>query len=249
MIQTKTWISMFFVLGAFMQLAGFTARVFSTQDSCNRTAYGIQSVLLLLGPSSIMISVNLVQTVFYQALDAENFCWVSITWQRIVYPTLNAILIILQAIGGIMVVGSSSRVTIASATKLTIAIYVAQTFFWAFTLAENIYMSIRLCRDPTEASQTLLPRWRSWNQLFGLSISIIGLGRNVMRLTMAGGIAFLVENEWPAYAFDGYQMVVVLGAWVIWYLPGQCRGITSKPNWMHLMTLERRETPQYCEEC
>jgi hypothetical protein len=196
-----------------------------------------------------MISVNLVQTEFYQALGAGKFCWVPITWQRIVYSTMNAILIVLQAIGGIMVVASNSRKTIALATKMTIGIYVAQTFFWAFTFAENIYMSVRLRRDPTDASQTLLSRWKSWNQLFGLSISIIGLGRNVMRLTMSGGIPFLVENEWPAYAFDGYQMVVVLGAWAIWYLPEKCQEITSKPDWMHLRTLERGETPEDREEC
>lgn len=162
---------------------------------------------------------------------------------------MNAILIVLQAIGGIMIVASNSRNTIASATKMTIGIYVAQTLFWAFTFAENIYMSVRLCRDPTDASQTLLSRWKSWNRLLGLSISIIGLGRNVMRLTMVGGIPFLVENEWPAYAFDGYQMVVVLGAWAIWYLPEKCREITSKPDWVHLRTLESGGTPEDREEC
>lgn len=185
-----------------------------------------------------MISVNLVQTEFYQVLDAERLCWVPISWQRIIYSMLNGILILIQAIGGIMVVASSSRTTIAAAAKLTIGTYVAQTIFWAFTFAENIYMAVQLRRHPTDASQTLLSRWRIWNQLFGLSISIIGLGRNVMRLTMAGGIAFLVKNEWASYAFDGYQMVVVLGAWAIWYLPEKCRDITGKPEWMHLRTLE-----------
>jgi hypothetical protein len=194
-----------------------------------------------------MISVNLVQTEFWQALDAEKFCWIPITWQRIAYSTMNGILIVIQAVGGIMVVASRSRIMIATATKLTIGIYVVQTFFWAFTFAENIYVAIRLRRHPTDASQTLLPHWKSYNQLFGLSISIIGLGRNVMRLTMAGGIAFLIENEWASYAFDGYQMVVVLGAWAIWYLPEKCGELTAKPTWTHLRALERRETPEGCE--
>lgn len=97
-----------------MQLAGYTARLFSTQDVCNDTAYGIQSVFLVLGPTSIMISVNLVQTEFYQVLDAERLCWVPISWQRIIYSMLNGILILIQAIGGIMVVASSSRTTIAA---------------------------------------------------------------------------------------------------------------------------------------
>jgi hypothetical protein len=196
-----------------------------------------------------MISVNLVQTGFYQALGAGKFCWVPITGQRIAYTTLNAILIVLQAIGGIMSVASNTRSMIALATKMTIGIYVAQTMFWAFTFAENIYLSVRLRRQPTEASQTLLSHWKSWNQLFGLSVSIIGLGRNVMRLTMAGGIPFLVENEWPAYAFDGFQMVVVLGAWAIWYLPEKFREIISKPDWIRLRNLERGETPEDREGC
>ncbi|KAJ5717196.1 hypothetical protein N7488_002842 [Penicillium malachiteum] len=124
-----------------------------------------------------------------------------------------------------MTVASTSATTVAMGTKMTIAIYVIQTFFWGLVLADNICMTIRLRRHPTESSKNSLPNWKLWNQSFGLSTSIIGFGRNVMRLTMSGNIAFLVENEWPSYAFDGYQMVIVLTVWTIWYLPGKCEAI------------------------
>jgi hypothetical protein len=169
-----------------------------------------------------MVSVNITQTDFARLLRAGQFCWVPITWQQPLYLGINGVLLVLQAIGGILTISSSSIATIATGSKLTIAVYVTQTFFWLFTLAEHLYMTIKLSRYPTEASKTCLPNWKQWKNLFGLAVSIIATGRNIMRLTMAGGIQFLVVNEWPSYAFDGYQMFVVLGAWTIWYLPQKC---------------------------
>lgn len=215
--------------------------MFSTQDVCNRAAYGTQSVFLLLGPTLIMFSVNLTQTEFTRTLGAGKFCWVPITMQQPLYLGINVVLIIIQAVGGIMTVGSTSITTIAVGSKITIAIYVVQTVFWGFVFAENISMSIRLGRHPTESSRHAMANWKHWNQLFGLSTSIIAFGRNVMRLTMAGGIAFLVENEWASYAFDGFQMVVVLGAWAIWYLPGICSAIRKETDYLSLTRLERSD--------
>lgn len=267
-IQTRTWSGTFLVLGALgelnasciiklsrsinisvnsnptaylAQLSGYIARALSTQDACNRAAYGVQSVFLLLGPSLIMFSVNIIQTDFARAMDASHFCFIPIKWQFPLYLTLNTVLVFLQAIGGIMTVTSTSSTTIATGTKMTIAIYVVQLLFWGVAFADNIFMTIRLRRQPTKPATDSLAKWKMWNQLFGLSTSIIAFGRNVMRLTMAGGIAFLVNNEWPSYAFDGYQMVVVLGAWAIWYLPEKCVTIRSTQRYH---TLTRLESPR-----
>ena len=100
-------------------------------------------------------------------------------------------------------------------------------------------MTIKLRRQPTEACNSKVPHWKCWSQLFGLSVSTIAAGRNVMRLTMAGGLTFLVENEWPSYTFDGYQMAVVLGAWAIWYLPENLRKVGSRVSYTSLVELER----------
>lgn len=198
-------------------------------------------MLLLLGPTLIMFSVNLTQIDFARVLEAKDFCWVPIPWQRALYLGLNTALMIVQLVGGMISTASSSIENIEIGTKITIAIYVIQLFFWLFTFAENTYMTIRLRRQPTEACNTKIPHWKRWNQLFGLSVSIIAAGRNVMCLTMAGGVAFLVEKEWPSYAFDGYQMVVVLSAWAIWYLPEKLCRVGSRVSYMSLTELERTE--------
>jgi hypothetical protein len=188
-----------------------------------------------------MFSVNLTQTEFARTMGAGKSCWVPISWQQPLYSSINTVLILIQAVGGIMTVGSTSIATIATGSKITIASYVIQTFFWGFTFAENICMTIRLKRHPTQPSKHALPKWRYWNQLFGLSTCIIAFGRNIMRLTMAGGIMFLIENEWPSYAFDGFQMVVVLGAWAIWHLPGKCNAIKQETDYLSLTRLERSD--------
>ena len=216
------------------QLSGYTARLFSSQDVCNRAAYAVQSVLLLLGPTLLMFSVNLTQTAFAEAVDGASFCWLRINYQGIAYLIVNTILMIIQVIGGVMTVANESVDTIATGTKISIAMFITQLLFWGFTFAENIYMTSRLGRHPSEASRERIPKWKYWNQLFGLSISIIAFGRNVMRLTMDGGVQFLIVAEWPSYAFDGYQMVVVMGAWAIWYLPGRSKEVISKESYIEL---------------
>lgn len=198
-------------------------------------------MLLLLGPTLIMFSVNLIQIEFARILEAEKFCWVPISWQPALYAVLNAVLMIVQLVGGVMSTASSSIATTEAGAKITIAIYVIQLLFWLFTLAENTYMTIKLRRQPTEACNTKLSHWKLWSQLFGLSVSIIAAGRNVMRLTMEGGVTFLVDNEWPSYAFDGYQMVIVLGAWAIWYLPEKLGKVGSRVSYTSLAELERAD--------
>lgn len=188
-----------------------------------------------------MFSVNLIQTEFTRVLDAEEFCWIPISWQSALYLGVNAVLTIIQLVGDVMTTAYSSVGTIETGTRLTIAIYVIQLFFWLFTLAEHIYMTTKMRRQPTEACKSKLPHWKRCSQLFGLSVSIIAVGRNVMRLTMAGGVAFLVQNEWPSYAFDGYQMVIVLSAWAIWYLPEKFRKVGSRTSYLSLTGLERAD--------
>lgn len=191
-----------------------------------------------MGPTLIMFSVNLTMTEFTRALGAEKFCWVPV--QRPLYLSMNAVLALVQAIGGILTAASTNFAIITTGTKIGIAMFVIQLVFWLFTFAENTYITIRLRRELSETTQSAFPTWKYWSQLFGLAVSIIAFGRNIVRLTMNGGIEFLIVNEWPSYAFDGYQMAVVLGAWAIWYLPGKCRDVSEIMS--HTMSLSRLHT-------
>ena len=94
-----------------------------------------------------------------------------------------------------MTVASASRDTIVAGSKITLAIYVVQAVFWGCIFAENIHMTLRLRRQPTEASKVVLANWKYWNQLLGLAVYIIAFGRNVMPLAMNGGGPFLIANE------------------------------------------------------
>jgi hypothetical protein len=188
----------------------------------------------------MMFSVNLAMIEFTRALKAERFCWVPVNLQRPLYLSMNTVLALIQGIGGIMTASSTNVTIIAAGTKVGIAIFIIQLVFWLFTLAENTYITIRLRRGSSETSQSAFPTWKYWSQLFGLAVSIIALGRNIMRLTMDGGIEFLLVNEWTSYAFDGYQMAVVLGVWAIWYLPGKCRDVSEMTP--HSMSLYRLHT-------
>ena len=59
-----------------------------------------------------------------------------------------------------------------------------------------------------------------------------------MQLTALGGVQYLLINEWTNYAFDFYQMAVVMLAWGVFYLPSLLKGSSSDANGM--IPLEER---------
>lgn len=185
-----------------------------------------------------MFTVALTHTEFIKALNAEGFAWVpALRLQRPVYLGINSLLLILQLIAGVMLATATTISFATIGSDLLIASYVTQMVFWGFLLAENTWVTFKLGKslksveranlststsnDSSIVVKERFSKWKWWAQLFGLAISIIGFGRNLMRLTELG-VDFLKENEWTSYAFDGYQMVVVMGAWAVFYLPGKC---------------------------
>lgn len=209
------------------QTTGYIARAYSTQNVCDQHSYAAQAILLLLGPTLLMFTVTLSHTAFLRALHADDFCWVPIRFQRPIYLGVNLACFIIQLAGGIELGVAQTRHIAETGSKLKIAAYVIQMVFWGYILAENTTVMIRLGNAikrahkasltqmssmTNNASGVLLtaerfPHFKRWSQLIGLAISIIGFGRNLMRLTELG-VAFLQNNEWTGYAFDGFQVCI-----------------------------------------
>ncbi|KAK4495852.1 hypothetical protein PRZ48_013120 [Zasmidium cellare] len=224
LIMTRTWDNIFMVIGGLFQLAGYSARLYLSQNVCSKGAYGAQAVLLLLGPSALMFTVTLTHTEYIKALNAEKLCWLPIRMQRPLYFCFNFLCIFVQGAGGIDMAAASERGLAEAGGKIKIASFVAQMVFWIFIAVENGWVTYRYGamlrraeRNGQAETGMAVPdiksgftKYKLWSQLFGLAISII-VGRNLMRLTELG-VDFLKNNEWPGYAFDGYQMVVVMGA-------------------------------------
>lgn len=201
-----------------------------------------------------MFTITLVHTTYIRALGAESRAWVPVRFQRPIYLAVNVICFIIQICGGIDLGVAQTRSLAELGSKLKIAAYVTQMVFWGYILAENTWITVRLgiaikkaekaTLEPVSTQGTIsssilsvkerFPHYKRWSQLFGLSISIIGFGRNLMRLTELG-VAFLQDNEWTSYAFDIYQMVVVMGALAVWYLPGKVDDVAeSRARYQHL---------------
>ncbi|KAI5365162.1 Putative RTA-like protein [Septoria linicola] len=251
MVTTRTWEDIFMILGGLCQTTGYVARAYSAQNVCSKAAYAAQNVLLLLGPSLLMFTVTLVHSSYIRALSAGDFSWVPLKFQKAIYLFINVACLVIQAAGGIEMSVAQSRGIAETGSKLKVAAFVIQMVLWGFILAENTTITIRVGRAVKRAGRIDLAatssagssitavrerfqNFKRWSQLFGLAISIIGSGRNLMRLTELG-VGFLQNNEWPGYAFDGYQMVVVMGAWALFYLPGKLRNVErSQARYEHL---------------
>lgn len=231
-------------------MSGYVARAYSTQHVCNKEAYGAQAVLLLLGPTLMMFTVTLVHTTFIAALNADEYCWVPLRFQRPIYLAINVVCIAIQVGGGIELAIAQSIHIAEIGSKLKIAAFVMQMVYWIYIVAENTTVCIRVglaVKRADRAGLSAVPiagssisavkesfqHYKRWSNLFGLAISII-VGRNLMRLTELG-VKFLQDNEWPGYAFDGYQMAVVMGAWAVFYLPGKVAEVTrSQRRYEHV---------------
>ncbi|PYI00852.1 hypothetical protein BO78DRAFT_424110 [Aspergillus sclerotiicarbonarius CBS 121057] len=229
-ISTRAWDGTFMVLGSLFQAMGCGARILSSHDKDDKGAWAAQYVFLIWGPAFIMFTVNLTGVEFIRALGAEKKVLIKPRIARPLYFTLNAILFLLLSVGVVLKVTATATDKVQLGSTLTKVALVIQLLFWLFLFIENLVMTIRLGRDPTKEALEVIPKWKRWNQLLGLAISIIAMGHNVVQMTQlsTGSENFMTATEWPAYAFDIYQMAVVLGAWGVWYLPGRCHGVVAK---------------------
>lgn len=213
---------------------GLGARVYSSEDQDSFGAYGAQYVLLFMGPTLVMFTVNITQVKFMHCLKSDKLGIIPARFRFPIYLTPNIAFLLIQVVGAVILVITHKTSLSNTATDILKGSYGGQLIFWLFTMVENLVWSIRFKRSPAGKDNTLIPHWTRYNQLFGLAIAIIALGRNLMRLTelsMASN-SFLVVNEWPSYAFDYYQTGVVLIMWDIFYLPGVCRGLAIT-NMLH----------------
>jgi hypothetical protein len=219
---------------------GFIARLTSSYNITNKAAFSVQSILLTLGPTLLMFTVNLSMSPFVRTLHADSLLLIPIQYQFHAYIPVTIAAFLIQLIGTVLSTTAQTRPTAELASKLIIASYVIDIFWWFSIFIENVIWSIGLSKSSSSlkaAALKIWPHWKRWNQLFGLATMII-FGRNLMRLTATGmgPEGFLSVNEWPSYAFDGYQMVVVMGAWGVFYLPGKCVFIERREgeNWTEL---------------
>lgn len=187
-----------------VQAMGLGARVYSSEDTDRFGAYGVQYLFLLLGLTLCMVTVNLTQVKMMRCLRSENFGLLPAQFRLPIYFTTN--LLLLQGIGAMIITLTHKPALIGSAMKILTASYVCQMIFWMFTLAENILWSFRFGRSSFANAQLMMPHWKRYNQLFGLAISIVAMGRNMTRLTQMGMV-----NEWTSYAFDFYQTALLAG--------------------------------------
>lgn len=230
MLTTRTWDNIPMILAGVAELLGYSLRLFSAVNSCSTDAvavFGGQSVLLTIGPTLVMLTVSLVQPLFVAALGGDQFVWVPLRLQRPLYLAINIALLALQTIAATIEVTTKDTSLLQIEGKVLIASFAAQTVFWAFLLAENTYFRFRMGRTNKEIE---LRGWKWWIQLFGLAVSIIGFGCNLVRLTALGGVKLLLVNEWTFYAFDGYQTAVVMLAWGLFYLPGRLIRLSGMAN-------------------
>lgn len=194
-----------------------------------------------------MFTVTLVHTQYIKALNAEKLAWIPVRVQRPLYFAVNFLCIFVQGAGEIDMAAATERRLAEAGGKLTVAAFVGQMVLWIFIVMENGWLTyrygalLRRSRSDNHAEIGMamshvkpgFAKFKLWSQLFGLAISII-VGRNLMRLTELG-VDFLKNNEWPGYAFDGYQMVVVMAAWGVFYLPRKCEEASpSHERYQHL---------------
>ncbi|CAG7918522.1 unnamed protein product [Penicillium olsonii] len=239
-LRTQAWDGIYMLAGALVQAMGLGARVYSSKDVDGKGGYGAQYVLLLLGPTLCMLTVNVTQVKMMRCLSPVNLGVIPARFTLPIYLTANALLLLLQLTGSTILMLATKEDLVETATKILIASYVSQMVFWLFTLAESIVWRIRFGRS-TWSSSSMMKHWKYYMQLFDLAISIVALGRNLMRLTQLGmgPYGFLTANEWPSYAFDYYQTAIVLLAWGVFYLPGVCKEIEFKN--VHRSTLAGEE--------
>ncbi|KAI4181611.1 MAG: hypothetical protein L6R41_006522 [Letrouitia leprolyta] len=232
--RNRAWFLYFILLGIAMEALGFWARAYNVKNLKNFNSYSISFLLIMLAPS--FLAAGLYQTfgrLLYFTVPASHRTFRSLFLPaRFIAPffvIFDVVSFFIQLIGLTIVVekikkdkndvkGQKTGINI-----LRFGLILQTLVFGVFAL---LAMRIVLI---SKRWQFAWPDGGEWKRL-GWAVSIgsyLITFRAVYRIfeyTIKDGDNYLANHEWPAYAFDGLPMVILLVIFALYhpgkYLPG-----------------------------
>ncbi|KAG4443364.1 hypothetical protein IFR05_001153 [Cadophora sp. M221] len=219
LFRTRTWFCIPLVIGGLFEVIGFGARAVGNKKPDILIPYIIQALLILLAPILFAASVYMILGRLIRATKAESYSLIPVKWLTKIFVGGDVLCFLIQAGGGAVLSGADTKSARNLGQNLILAGLIIQIVVFCVFLMVAMVFDRRVRRKPTGSTpDSGISLSRFMIMLYGVSGLITF--RNLFRVIeyAMGSDAYLLQNEWPIYAFDGTPMIAVLAICSLWYV-------------------------------
>ncbi|RYN71905.1 hypothetical protein AA0117_g9146 [Alternaria alternata] len=215
MFRTKTWFCTPFVVGGFLEFAGYCARASAHSKTGRIMPFAVQNVFILLGPAFFAASIYMCLSRIIRSIQADHLSVIKPRKLTKIFVTGDVLSILVQGgASGLMVTGTHAKL----GEGIVIAGLLIQVIMFALFAVTEVIFRNRIRQRPTPESYTVDVPWReSLRMLFIVSALI--MVRSVFRVVeyAMGNDGYLLRHEWTMYIFDSVPMFAVTVLYYLWY--------------------------------
>lgn len=201
---------------------GYVGRLFSSADKLALIPFLINTLFLLVAPALFAASIYIILGRLMVLVDGAKYSVVPVNWVTKLFVAGDVLSFLMQSAGGGLL-GSKKMDMMDMGEKLIIAGLFVQIGFFGFFMVVTVIFHLRLRKNPTPTSETLMEKPRihsvfkfrkTWKLLLNVLYitSALILVRSVFRAIeyIQGHDGYLIRHEVFLYIFDSMLM-----AWVV----------------------------------
>lgn len=181
------------------------------------TAYVIQSVLLLLGPTLFAASIYMILGRLVVLLDAHNYSMIRPSWLTKVFVLGDVLSFFAQGGGGGILTQAKTEADMQKGENVILGGLGIQILFFGFFCVVTAVFHMRIHKDPTPKSLRITVPWKSLLYVL-YATSVLIMIRSIYRVAeyAEGQTGELQSKEFWLYIFDAMLMagVAILLAWL-----------------------------------
>ncbi|RFU30682.1 hypothetical protein B7463_g5647, partial [Scytalidium lignicola] len=243
--KTKTYFSIPFVIGCFMEFIGYCSRASAANKTDHLMPYVIQGVFILLPPALFAATIYMSLHRIIRLVHGDHL--------SIIRPDTLTKVFVSGDVLSFLIQGGSSGLTVLASTQPNLGkignamvitgLAIQLISFAIFTLTALLFHR-RLRMTPTERSYQVDQKWvTSMYMLYSISILIII--RSIFRIAeyVMGQNGYLLEHEWTLYVFD---TILMFSCSVIFYYfyPSNLVAKSGDPMLLESHVLAERVIPK-----
>ncbi|PVH77419.1 RTA1-domain-containing protein [Cadophora sp. DSE1049] len=223
LFTTRVWFCVPFVLGGIcdvVEVIGFSARAIAHDHLDSIIPRIIETLFILLAPILFAASVYMILGRLMRATSGEQYSIIRVNWLTKIFVGGDGLCFLIQAAGGGIISGADDADAKHRGEMIILAGLLLQMLIFGFFLVVAWIFHKRLLAQPTGKTRSGDFNWQRFMKML-YSTSVLITFRNLFRVLeyAMGEDKYLLQNEWPIYAFDAVPMAVVLVIGLMFYVP------------------------------
>ncbi|KIW18870.1 hypothetical protein PV08_03159 [Exophiala spinifera] len=219
LIRSRKWFASAIIIGGLFEVIGFAARAYNHSHLDESGPFIIQTLLILLAPILFAASVYMFLGRLINAAGGQKYSIIRTTWLTKIFVVGDVLCFLIQAGGAGILVNADTKEENDKASNIILAGLALQVLFFALFVLAAVLFHVRARSRALwqHAASSGLYLGRVLASLYAVGV-LITL-RNIYRFAefKEGQDGYLLEHEWPVYAFDAALMAIVMAITLYWY--------------------------------